>query len=301
MLALFLYICLKTSGSNTINLSYLKGTNMLQYTEGDLTIKETKLHYYRTGGNKPPIVLLHGATDNGLCWTTLAETLAAQYDVIMPDAQGHGLSDRLDPATSFESYAQQVAGLVKALGLKNPIIMGHSMGADTAANVAVMYPELPRAIILEDPPWGMPEPDPKMAETEQKEAAQRVGWLMGLRNLSLEDAIEESRKSDPQWPEAERLPWAKAKQQFDVSLFENMIVNPRSYDELVPKIKCPTLLIIAEQGIVTRQVAEHAAKLWKAKHPFKWVQIKDATHNIRRDNFQDYRDAVLSFLKYLPA
>ncbi|MGD0780577.1 MAG: alpha/beta hydrolase [Dehalococcoidales bacterium] len=274
---------------------------MLQYTEGDLNIKGIKLHYYRTGGDKPPFILLHGATDNGLCWTTLATALTPKYDVIMPDAQGHGLSDRLDPNVSFESYAQQVVGLIKALGLKKPLIAGHSMGADTAANIAVMYPSLPCAIILEDPPWGMPEPDPKMAEKERNEGAARVGWLLGLRNLSIEELVAESRKMDPQWPEKERLPWAKAKQQFDASLFLHMIVNPHSYDELVPKIKCPTLLIIAEKGIVTKEVAEHAAKLWKAKHPFKWVQIKGTTHNIRRDNFPDYQEVLFKFLKSLPA
>ncbi|MHB8104163.1 MAG: alpha/beta fold hydrolase [Dehalococcoidales bacterium] len=273
---------------------------MLHYTEGDFTCKGVKLHYYRTGGKKMPIILLHGATDNGLCWTTAAEILAEKYDVIMLDAQGHGLSDRLDPAVSFETYVQQVAALTKALKIKKPIIMGHSMGADTAANIAVMHPDLPRAIILEDPPWGLPELDPKKAEAERKEGAARVGWLLGLRDLSLEQLVAESRKMDPQWPEAERLPWARAKQQFDVSLFKNMIVNPRSYDELVPKIKCPTLLIIAEQGIVSKEVAENAAKLWKSKQPFKWVQIKGATHNIRRDNFPDYRDAVFGFLKALP-
>lgn len=274
---------------------------MLQYTEGDLTIKGVKLHYYRTGGKKPPILLLHGATDNGLCWTTTAEVLAEKYDVIMPDAQGHGLSDRLDSGVDFETYVQQVAGLVKTLGLKKPVIMGHSMGADTAANVAVTFPDLPRAIILEDPPWGMPELDVQKAEAERKEGAARVGWLMNLRDLSLEELVAESRKNDPQWPEAERLPWAKAKQQFDAELFKNMIVNPRSYDELVPKIKCPTLLIIAENGIVSKETAVDAAKLWKSKQPFKWVQIKRSTHNIRRDNFEDYREAVFSFLNSLPA
>jgi pimeloyl-ACP methyl ester carboxylesterase len=106
---------------------------------------------------------------------------------------------------------------------------------------------------------------------------------------------------DPQWPETERLPWARAKQQFDPSLFSTMVINPRNYDELVPKIKCPTLLIAAENGIVSREVAENAAKLWKSKHPFQWVQIKGATHNIRRDQFQAYQDALFGFLKTLPA
>ena len=91
---------------------------MLKYTESDFTVKGVKLHYYRTGGDKPPIILLHGATDNGLCWTTTAEVLAEKYDVIMLDAQGHGLSDRLTPGTTFETLSQQVAALAKELELK---------------------------------------------------------------------------------------------------------------------------------------------------------------------------------------
>ena len=52
-----------------------------------------RLHYTRTGGDKPPLVLAHGVTDAGLCWTPLAEALAPEYDAIMVDARGHGRSD----------------------------------------------------------------------------------------------------------------------------------------------------------------------------------------------------------------
>ena len=38
----------------------------MNYTEGDVTVNGVNIHYYRTGGGKPPFVLLHGATDNGL-------------------------------------------------------------------------------------------------------------------------------------------------------------------------------------------------------------------------------------------
>jgi len=274
---------------------------MLKYNEGYLTAKGIKLHYYRTGGNKPPIMLLHGATDNGLCWARIAEVLAAQYDVIMLDAQGHGLSDKLDPAFSYESHVNQVAALAAELGLKKPVIMGHSMGADTAAGVAVAYPTLPRAIVLEDPPWAPPGPPPSTKPSPDDDGFKFAERLIGFTKMSLEDIIKDGKKMDPSWIDEDRLAWAKAKQQFDASLFERMVINPRSYDEQVVGIKCPTLLIIAEQGIVSQDTAQNAAKLWKSQQPFKWVQIKGATHNIRRDNFNDYRDAVLSFLNALPA
>jgi len=273
---------------------------MLKYTENNLVIDNVKIHYYRTGGKKPPVILLHGATDNGLCWTTLAQSLADNYDVIMPDLQGHGLSDRLNKGFTFKRYIEQVAGLSQMMNLMKPIIMGHSMGADTAANVAVEYPSLPKAIILEDPPWGGPPPGAKDAEEGMKQGAARVKWLTGLRHLTLEGIIAESRKSDPQWPEQERLPWARAKQQFDDSLFSYPVINEHHYSEIIPRIKCPALLIIAENGIVTAETAARAAKLWQSKQPFKWAQIKGSTHNIRRDNFPEYKAVLYNFLKNLP-
>ena len=274
---------------------------MLKYTEGYLRLDDVRIHYYRTGGKKPPFLLLHGATDNGLCWTRIAEPLAETYDVIMPDAQGHGLSDRLSKDFTFKRYVEQAGGLSLALGFNKPLIMGHSLGADTAANVAIEYPSLPGAIILEDPPWGEPPASAEEAEKARREGMARFKRLIGLHDLTLEEIVAASREMDPQWPEEERLPWARAKQQFDPSLFAYPIINQSHYSELVPKIKCPALLIIAENGIVSPEAAANAARLWKPKKPFKWVQIKGTTHNIRRDNFKDFKAALFDFLKALPA
>ncbi len=84
------------------------------------------------------------------------------------DAQGHGLSDRLGPDFSFENHSKQVAGLIQELRLIKPIIMGHSMGGAITCNVAMEYPDLPKAIILEDPPWGIFPPKPGNEEESRK-------------------------------------------------------------------------------------------------------------------------------------
>ena len=52
------------------------------------------LHYHRTGGDKPPLVLAHGITDTGLCWIRAAQVLQEVFDIIMVDARGHGHSDK---------------------------------------------------------------------------------------------------------------------------------------------------------------------------------------------------------------
>ena len=115
-----------------------------------------RLHYTRTGGDKPPLVLAHGVTDAGPCWSPVAEALAPEYDVIMVDARGHGHSDAPDigygPAEQADDLAGVITGSDKTTG-----VLGHSMGAATALVLAGTHPDVPGAIFLEDPPRGGPD------------------------------------------------------------------------------------------------------------------------------------------------
>ena len=129
---------------------------MAEWFAGDIRANGIKIHYYRTGGSKLPIVICHGATDNGLCWTPVARVLEDDYDVIMPDSRWHGFSDGPVDGNTPDSQVEDLLGFVHALDLEKPVLMGHSMGANTAFQTASRYPELARAIILEDPPFREP-------------------------------------------------------------------------------------------------------------------------------------------------
>jgi len=269
---------------------------MVDFSQGDVKIDGVKIHYYRSQGGKQTIIMLHGATDSGLCWARTAQELAERYDVIMPDAQGHGLSDRLQPNYSFDTQAAQVAGLAKELGIKKPIIMGHSMGAGTTSNIALQYPTLPKAIILEDPAWGMFPPTAENMAENKKRHKEIQTYQLGVAKLPLEKIKEQCRKDNPTWTEDDVIPWAISRKQFDPALLDKMMANTRPYEDIVTKLKCPTLLIIAENGIVSKETAQKAAKLWKSKKPFKWVYIKGAGHSIRREQYAAYIKAVNEFL-----
>ena len=271
----------------------------MKYQEGNVIIDGIKIHYYRSGGKKQSIVLLHGATDDGLCWGRTAQELAERYDVIMPDAQGHGFSDRLDPKFSFENHTKQAAGLVKELGLIKPIIVGHSMGAGTTCNVAMEYPTLPKAIVLEDPAWAMFPPKPENAEAVQRNHEEIRAYQTAVAELPLEDIKTRCRKDNPTWPEDEVITWANSRKLWDKALFDSIGINMRPYEEIVTRINCSTLLIIAEKGIVSKETAENAAKLWNSKAPFKWVYIKDAGHSIRREQYAAFKKALYDWLDTL--
>ena len=129
------------------------------WTQNDLLVNGVRLHYYRTGkGDKRPLVLVHGFSDNGLCWTPVARDLESEYDVIMPDMRAHGLSERVQPSEKVD-MAADLAELIRTLGLRSPVICGHSMGAMVTYQIGVRFPELASALVLEDPPWWLPEPE----------------------------------------------------------------------------------------------------------------------------------------------
>ena len=121
------------------------------WTDGYVIANGIRIHYWRTGGDKPVIIMAHGSSDNGLCWTNLAKELTNEYDIILPDARGHGLSDPPAKSDPADAQAEDLAGLIRKLKLEKPIVMGHSMGSSSVAWFAAKYPNIPRVVILEDP------------------------------------------------------------------------------------------------------------------------------------------------------
>ena len=65
------------------------------WSDGYVYANGIRIHYYHAvpAPGKPVIVMAHGATDIGLCWTTLTQDLQRSYDIYMTDARGHGLTD----------------------------------------------------------------------------------------------------------------------------------------------------------------------------------------------------------------
>jgi pimeloyl-ACP methyl ester carboxylesterase len=275
-----------------------RSCTMSQWISGDVLINGVKIHYTRTGGEKPPVVLLHGFSDNGLCWTRVARALEGTYDVIMPDARGHGLSDGPDEKFSPEQRNDDVAGLITELHLGKPALVGHSMGAGMASSVAAEHPELVSCVILEDPGWRDPSP-----EQTSRPAGDMFQWIRRLKALSRDELVAVCHKESPTWVEEEVEPWADSKIEFNEDLLKGSPFG-RSvpWREVAGRISCPALLITAdpERGaIVTPEVAEEVATLWPDD---RVVHIAGAGHNIRREQYALFIGAVVAFLQevYLP-
>ncbi len=270
---------------------------MSKWASGDVVANGIRIHYNRTGGDKPPVVLSHGFTDNGLCWTRMAQVLERDYDVIMYDARGHGFSDVPESGYSTEDRAADLAGLIQALGLENPrpVLIGHSMGAETVAAVAAHYPALVRCAVLEDPPW---REDIFAASAEERAVAMgewRAG-LVELQSKTREEIMAFCHVQSPTWAEVELGPWADSKLQVNLAVFEMSHTPPTPWQEVAREIECPVLLITGDPemgAIVPPEIAQEAARRWR---DVRIARIGGAGHNIRREQFAPYMEALTAFL-----
>lgn len=267
----------------------------MTWTSDSVEVGSIRLHYHRTGGDRPALVLLHGITDNGLCWTRLARALEAEYDVVMPDCRGHGLSDAPARGYSVEALAADVVGLSQGLGLTRPVLLGHSMGADTATFVAAHYPDQVRAILLEDPPWR----DERMRLSAHDRAMMAAEWRASIharREMSEAELTELCQAENPTWDEAEVEPWAESKRQVSPHVAEYVTAARPAWRDLVGQLQCPGLLITGDPhrgSIVTPNVASAVQAAWPL---CRGAPLAQAGHSIRRDQFEAYLRVVTEFL-----
>ncbi|HEY3798311.1 MAG TPA: alpha/beta hydrolase [Caulobacteraceae bacterium] len=94
---------------------------------------------YLEGGSGEPLVFLHGAggmTEND---PLLAE-LASRFHVYAPFIPGYGETEECETLRDMLDFALHGWDVVEALGLKNPILVGHSMGGMIAAEMAALAP-----------------------------------------------------------------------------------------------------------------------------------------------------------------
>lgn len=271
---------------------------MTSWTSGEIQNGEVRLHYTRTGGPGKALVLAHGVTDDGLCWTPVARALEGERDVIMVDARGHGLSSAPERGYDPLTQGRDLAAVIEALGLHKPAVLGHSMGAASTLGLVSQRPELPGAILLEDPPawWLAPKPD-------DPDAAQAVkgmrAWMTGLKSQTREALIAGERANSPGWSEDELGPWADSKlrvSQNVVGLFDENFIPKLGWPGALKVATCPALLIKADpaRGAIVTDASAEALRVGIPQ--LKVAHIDGAGHSIHRDRFAAFLQAVRAFL-----
>ena len=275
---------------------------MLDWAQGHLTSNGGSLRYLRSGGDRPPLVFVHGFTDNALYFTRTADALAATWDVIAYDARGHGRSDRAHDRFDDETRVADLVTIVERLGLVRPAMIGHSMGAATIASAIARHRGLSRGAVLEDPAWSEPT-DAEILDRREMRAryfADWKRWVADLQGKPRAESLAQRLADEPLWSPVDVEVSLNARLEFQLDLFDHFPVERSPWRPLVPHFDCPVLLLLggdrARGAIVSRADAEEATTL----NPLvTWVQIPGAGHHVRYDRFDEYLDEVSTFLHAL--
>ncbi|MFF4762092.1 alpha/beta fold hydrolase [Streptomyces sp. NPDC001292] len=199
------------------------------------------------GGLGPPVVLLHGLAGHSGEWDATARNPSSRYRVVAVDQRGHGAGERHPRDVWRAAYVADVIVVADRLGLRQPVLVGQSLGGHTAMLTAAAHPERVRALVLVEAGPGSGDPSARVeiggwldswpVPFTSREAAVRFlgggpvgeGWAAGLEE-----------RDGGWWPRLDRGVMVD-------SLAENA---RRSFWDEWARIVCPTLAALARSSII---------------------------------------------------
>src|SRR5687768_10077373 len=146
------------------------------WTHRDLSANGTRFHIAEAGEG-PLVVLLHGWPQFWWMWRHQLPALAdAGLRVVAPDLRGFGASDK--PPRGYDAYtlAADVAGMVRALGERSAVIVGHDWGGALAWTVAALHPEVVSRMVVLSAAHPVRHRDMAFADPRGQ---LRASWYMG--------------------------------------------------------------------------------------------------------------------------
>lgn len=104
--------------------------------------------WYSVNGRGPDVLFIHGSNLDSRGWGALPAAVAKTHRVILVDLRSHGHS--VDAAGPF-SWRDDVVGVLDAVRARQAVLVGHSLGAQVAIDLALGHPDRVRALILIGP------------------------------------------------------------------------------------------------------------------------------------------------------
>src|SRR5215469_6704153 len=104
--------------------------------------------YYEIHGSGQPLVLLPGGFMTVEAMGALVPQLAATRRVIGVELQGHGHTGDIERPLRYETMADDIATLIRHLGLEQADLFGYSLGGGVALQTAIRHPEVVRKLAL---------------------------------------------------------------------------------------------------------------------------------------------------------
>ncbi len=185
---------------------------------------------YQVFGEGPPLVLLHGGFGSVEMFGPNVELLAARRQVIGVDLQSHGRSPATDRPMRFETMADDIAALIKELGLDRAAIMGFSLGGATALRTAIQHPAVVERLVLVSTPFKRQGWHPEMTAGMDAMGPETAGFLM---QSPMYQAYQQVAPRVEDWPVL-------------VSQVAEVLKVDYDWADEIPALSAPVMLVIGD-------------------------------------------------------
>ena len=252
----------------------------------------TVLNVHRRPGPGPAVILNHGGSGRGLLWESILPMLPAEWDVLAPDARGHGKSGRA-PDYRWNDLVNDLASVIQELDLARPVLVGHSMGAATVATYASRHNGA-SCIVIEDPPWWA-------FETKESLRERAAAWRQNIEGLQrgTVDAhlafVEE--QMPPHMSAAVIRDRVESERVFDPTVLVNTLETVPDWREVVTGIDCPALLVCGNPSLGAIVTNKQAKEIRQLNQRFEVAMVTGAGHAVWREARDDYVEAVVPFMR----
>ena len=270
-------------------------------TEKSFDTGTVKLNYVEGPASGLPLVLLHGITLRWQSFLPVIPTLAFRYHVYGVDLRGHGLSGHMTGAYQMSDYAEDVIHFIRQQIGKPAILIGHSLGATVAIEIAANAPDTVQALVLEDPALYI-APDGDF--TDKVTHAAFVAWRdLLLTHHSIEEIMPALAALFPDLDQVSLRSWSKCLSLLDhdalTQLTDGHTHQQHDPDVLLSKISCPVLLLQGDPALgalLYDQDVERARLL--LKHCLH-IRMAGVGHMLHDEKTQAFCYSVMDFLESL--
>ncbi len=257
-------------------------------------VRGFEMAYDDTGGNRTPLLLIHGYPLDRTLWAAQRAALADRARVIAPDLRGFGESGLPTGAMTMDEYADDLRALLDALGVKNAVVGGLSMGGYIAFAFYRKYAHRVRALVLADTRPQPDSPEAKKGRDENAAVARAQGAAAIAERMLPKMLTPKTLAETPALAQAVRAMLARQPVDGIVAALAALRDRPDSTPTLA-QITVPTLVVVgAEDTLTPPKDAEAMQQAVKGAH---LVSIPNAAHLSNYEQPEPFTRAVMEFLK----
>jgi pimeloyl-ACP methyl ester carboxylesterase len=265
-----------------------------------IEVNGTRLHYLDYGvAGRRPMLCVHGAAAHAHWFDYVASGWTPDHHVRSLDLRGHGDSAWAEPRSySFGTYAEDIDAAAIALGLRDFVLVGHSMGGMASLLYAAAYPGRVARLVIIDSIMLMP--------MQRVQAMRAFGETTPSTYATQEELVSRYRLSPPEThiaaPEIIRHmalhsgrqgPDGRWQHKADRRVYANS--QQIAGTPLWARIKVPALVVKGSRS--TRFNAQEMAEIRARAPQVAWAEVPESNHHITLDNPRGLLDAMRDFLR----